>query len=325
MIYTKSDSTAGFTQKIKLKTPFLSAVESSNIKGEKHFLEISANAKIKNSFKHLITFSFSSPDAFSPNITFQYKLQGIDIDWLEKENINKISYARLPTGKYTLFIRTKDNIGNFSEQIEYKFEILPPWHSTIWAFFAYVIIFMLTFYFIWSLILRRYRNLHLQKIRARETKRLRSLASELQDKLELKSAELLTQTSFIIQKNELIMKVKDIVDVFRPTATNKDVLQIIKKIDSLIDTVDHEADWKSFMIAFEEKHNDFFKKLKTEYPELTANDLRLCACLRLNLESKEIASLMNLSVRAVENSRYRLRKKMNLSPNQNLNEIIINF
>lgn len=325
LIYTKSDSTAGFTQKIKLKTPFLSAVESSNIKGEKLFLEISANAKIKNSFKHLITFSFSSPDAFSPNITFQYKLQGIDIDWLEKENINKISYARLPTGKYTLFLRTKNNIGNFSEQIEYKFEILPPWHATIWAFFAYVIIFMLTFYFIWSLILRRYRNLHLQKIRARETKRLRSLASELQDKLELKSAELLTQTSFIIQKNELIMKVKDIVDVFRPTATNKDVLQIIKKIDSLIDTVDHEADWKSFMIAFEEKHNDFFKKLKTEYPELTANDLRLCACLRLNLESKEIASLMNLSVRAVENSRYRLRKKMNLSPNQNLNEIIINF
>jgi DNA-binding CsgD family transcriptional regulator len=61
------------------------------------------------------------------------------------------------------------------------------------------------------------------------------------------------------------------------------------------------------------------------HPQLTNNDLRLCACLRLNMETKDIASLMNLSVRAVENNRYRLRKKLDLKPTQNLNEYFLNI
>lgn len=84
-----------------------------------------------------------------------------------------------------------------------------------------------------------------------------------------------------------------------------------------------EDDWKMFLIKFEEKHTGFFKKMKALYPQLTNNDLRLCACLKLNLETKEIASLMNLSIRAVENSRYRLRKKLNIQPSQNLNEFFL--
>jgi FixJ family two-component response regulator len=69
--------------------------------------------------------------------------------------------------------------------------------------------------------------------------------------------------------------------------------------------MDTEDDWNKFLIRFEEKHKNFFKKLKMLYPQLTNNDLRLCACLKLGLESKDIASLMNISVRAVENNRYR--------------------
>ena len=67
----------------------------------------------------------------------------------------------------------------------------------------------------------------------------------------------------------------------------------------------------------------YIRKMKALYPQLTNSDLRLCACLKLNLETKEIASLMNLSVRAVENSRYRLRKKLNIQPSQNLNEFFL--
>ena len=144
--------------------------------------------------------------------------------------------------------------------------------------------------------------------------------------VEQKSAELLTQTSFIIQKNELILKVKDIIDDFYSKNKTASLTALYQKINALLNNnMDSEDDWKTFLIKFEEKHTGFFKKMKILYPQLTNNDLRLCACLKLNLETKEIASLMNLSVRAVENSRYRLRKKLNLNPSQNLNEFFLSM
>ena len=68
---------------------------------------------------------------------------------------------------------------------------------------------------------------------------------------------------------------------------------------------------------------EFFKKIKSLHPALTSNDLRLCAYLRLNLTSKEIAPLLNISVRSVEIKRYRLRKKMDLTHEQGLVEYIL--
>ena len=69
-------------------------------------------------------------------------------------------------------------------------------------------------------------------------------------------------------------------------------------------------DWKLFEEAFNNADKDFLKNLKQKHPELTSNDLRLCTYLRLNLSSKEIAPLLNISSRSVEVKRYRLRKKM---------------
>lgn len=123
-----------------------------------------------------------------------------------------------------------------------------------------------------------------------------------------------------------MLKIKDIVDEFYSKNKLSALLPLYQKINALLNNnLDSEDDWKMFLIKFEEKHTGFFKKMKMLYPQLTNSDLRLCACLKLNLETKEIASLMNLSVRAVENSRYRLRKKLNLQPSQNLNEFFLNI
>lgn len=166
--------------------------------------------------------------------------------------------------------------------------------------------------------------MHLQKIRMRETRRLRRLADELQEKIKQKDAELFTQTSFIIQKNELILKFKTIMDEYYSRNKNNASTMFYHKVNRLLNNnMNTEDDWKLFLIKFEEKHSGFFKKMKKLYPELTSSDLRLCACLKLNLETKEIASLMNLSVKAIENNRYRLRKKMNLQTTDNLNEFIL--
>ena len=144
--------------------------------------------------------------------------------------------------------------------------------------------------------------------------------------IEKKNSELLTQTSFIIQKNELIIKIKELVESFYTKERSKILAPLYQKINVLLNNhLDSDDDWKMFLIKFEEKHTGFFKKMKNLYPELTSNDLKLCACLKLNLDTKDIASLMNLSVRAVENNRYRLRKKLNLQPSDNLNDFFLSF
>ena len=95
---------------------------------------------------------------------------------------------------------------------------------------------------------------------------------------------------------------------------------VIRTIDRNINNVD---DWKFFEDAFNNADKDFLKKVKSSHPELTANDLRLCAYLRLNLSSKEIAPLLNISVRSVEVKRYRLRKKINLAHENGLVDYIM--
>lgn len=307
----------------ELVTPYLEFLQTVNIAEDIKYESLLESSHISYNY-NTVTFGFSSNHVFASNLSFQYMLENVDKDWSTPQRINHISYARLPAGEYQFFVRTIDDLGNYSPSISYKFQILSPWYLTIWAYILYAILGILIMYTIWMLILRRYRNFHLQKIRLRETKRLRTLAGELQQEVEQKNAELFTQTSFIIQKNELILKVKDIVDEFYAKNKISSLLPLYQKINALLNnSMNSEDDWKMFLIKFEEKNTGFFKKMKLLYPQLTNNDLRLCACLKLNLETKEIASLMNLSVRAIENSRYRLRKKLNIQPSQNLNEFFL--
>lgn len=84
-----------------------------------------------------------------------------------------------------------------------------------------------------------------------------------------------------------------------------------------------ERDWNLFEKSFNEAHENFFKKLKAQHPELVPNDLKLCAYLRMNMSSKELSSLLNISLRGVEIRRYRLRKKLEIPHDKNLVEFLI--
>ena len=100
----------------------------------------------------------------------------------------------------------------------------------------------------------------------------------------------------------------------------------IKKIISLLRSDDRlEDDWSNFTIHFDAAHQDFLKRLKVNYPKLTPKDQKLCAYLRMNLTTKDIAPLLKISVRGVEISRYRLRKKLSLDKETNLNAFMMEF
>ncbi|MEM6700327.1 MAG: sigma factor-like helix-turn-helix DNA-binding protein, partial [Bacteroidota bacterium] len=85
---------------------------------------------------------------------------------------------------------------------------------------------------------------------------------------------------------------------------------------------DNASNWKVFEARFVDVNKDFYKRLKKQFPNLTQNDQKLCALVKLDFSSKDIASLLGISVESVHTTRYRLRKKLKLSRDINLKEFI---
>lgn len=314
------------SKKPKVEAPIIISFKSINREKLSEFKDFTQGTiKLKNGFNSIEIY-FTTKKTFSDNITSQYILENVDINWSSKSHINKASYERLPAGNYTFKVRAVDISGNRSKTTTLHFTISPPWYNSIWAYLIYSVVIIAALYMTRLFILYRYKKKHIRNIRRLETMRLQMLTDELQNQVNQKNAELVTQTSFIIHKNELIEEIKALIDDFYAKNKSSVLQQLTYKINSLLNNnLDTEEDWKSFLIKFEEKHTGFFKKLKTEYPDLTSSDLRLCACLKLNMGTKDIASLMNLSVRAIENNRYRLRKKLNLKTEENLNDFFISL
>ena len=309
-------------QNIQLAPPNLEFVHTGQDQAS-GYADLSKHLRIPYK-DNTVTVGFSVNDSFAQSLFVEYLLEKVDSTWSRPEQRNSISYARLPEGNYTLHIRATDELNNYSPDTIINFDILPPWYRTIWWYLTCILLIITVLFIAFWLMKKRLQTKHLRHMKAQEAEHLRRMNEELQNEIEEKNAELFTQTSFIIRKNELILKLKEIVDEICTKNTQKTLLPLYQKINNLLaNNLDTEDDWKMFLIKFEQKHRTFFKALKEAYPLLTNNDLRLCACLKLNMDTKDIASLMNLSIRAVENNRYRLRKKLNLQPAQNLNEFFL--
>ena len=149
---------------------------------------------------------------------------------------------------------------------------------------------------------------------------------KLKSELTLKRKELAESTMTIIKKNEILVGIKEEVmahkSIFGSQYPNKYYDKLIRLLD---ENLSSEADWAIFQTNFDRIHENFFRNLRERYPELTSNDLRFCAYLRLNLSSKDIAHLMNISLKGVEVGRYRIRKKIGLPSSKSLTEFMIEF
>ena len=274
--------------------------------------------------RNTVTVGFSIDGVFAHDLFAEYLLEGVDSTWSRPQHLNRVSYARLPWGNYTLRLRSTDGLGNYSADTVVAFDILPPWYRRTWAYLLAIVLAGGLLYLVYRLMQRRLRIKHRHELQALKAARLQTVNEQLQREIEEKNAEMFTLASFIIRKNELILKLKDLVNEISGKNTQKSLIPLYGKINLLLaDNLNTEDDWKMFLIKFEQKHHTFFNRIKKTYPQLTTNDLRLCACLKLNMATKDIASLMNSSVRAVENNRYRLRKKLGLDSSQNLSEFLM--
>lgn len=145
---------------------------------------------------------------------------------------------------------------------------------------------------------------------------------KLEANLEKRSSELSALTLHLVNNNEILGEIKTKINQFKPSDPES-LGSFSRKMVSMINQhIDPNINWKKFRVNFDEVHPGFFDKLQNTYPGLTANDLKLCAFLRVNLQSKEIAQIMNVSLSAVNKGRQRLRKNLDLPLQADLHEFL---
>lgn len=283
-----------------------------------------------SSDNHLnFSYSVSSFDKYT-DTEYQYKLDGIYDQWSEWSEASSIQFNNLPFGSYAFNVRAKVGNDILDEMATYQFEIKRPWllSNTMIAVYVLAVVF---FVFVLHNVYKRYYRNQQKKMLERKNKELELKSMEnkqqlmhfknekLQSDIENKNRELAISTMSLIKKNEFLNKIKNELNNVNDTNKLSPVIDIIDK------NLNNTDDWKLFQEAFNNADKDFLKKIKGMHPSLTPNDLRLCAYLRLNLSSKEIAPLLNISPRSVEVKRYRLRKKMNLPHESSLTNHIISL
>jgi AraC family chitin signaling transcriptional activator len=260
---------------------------------------------------------------------YQYKLSGLMDDWSSWQTISEVSFNNLPYGDYEFSVRGRIGEHNYSEIINYPFRVNRPFvlsNSMLVLYVFIILILVLIIHNIYKTYYKRqrrkieFKNKRELEFKESENKRalMRLKNEKLQQEIESKNRELAISTMSLIKKNEFLNSIKSELNYF--SQENKDVKKVIKIIDKNLNSND---DWKFFEEAFNNADQDFFKKIKSNHSSLTPDDLRLCAYLRLNLSSKEIAPLFNISPKSVEVKRYRLRKKMDLPNETNLTNYIL--
>ena len=142
-------------------------------------------------------------------------------------------------------------------------------------------------------------------------------------KLKNKDDELINLSAYIVSKNELLNSILDDIDYQTSLLENKNDQKILEPLQKRIQSkIDDAADWDQFQMQFTSAHPFFMKNLKNKFPDLKVADIKLCCYLKMNMGTKEIARINGLSVRAVENKRYRLRKKLSLNTSTSLESFV---
>lgn len=307
----------------KLCTIYISDFRSGNIsEGIFRYNSKKSGQTVIPEFEHKknnISISFAANTFESSKIGFQYKLAGYDEDWSEWTTQNFKEYTNLPDDQYTFMLRAGNGDQITPSELSFRFVILAPWYRSVYAYIIYVVLLIGMAY-----IGRRYIKYRIDKFRYEEIRKQKEIY--LTREMVRKEKELANTTMLVIQKNNILNQLQN---DLRQINSNLGTGMAKNSINNLISRIDKEIDsekqWKVFNLHVEQVYEDLFKRLIEIYPELTPRELSLCAYLRMNISSKEIATLMNISARGVELSRYRIRKKLKLDREANLTEFMINF
>ncbi len=268
--------------------------------------------------------------------------------WQDSSSSNTKDYSGLGVGKHIFRVETITNSGKILYD-EFTFVILPPWYRTNLAYFIYILLFTLFLIGLWYMddIRIRRKKLQIEQKQRREMQvkeeifRIESEKKEEEiiqlkhEQLEMiikhKNQELANVAIILAQKNETLTEIKNDLakvsgtiknDEFEISSLRRNLLRINNKIEG---NIIEDDSLKKFENHFDLVHNNFMQRLSEQYPELTLNERKMCAFIKMQLSSKEMAPLLNISIRGVETLRYRLRKKIGLNREESLTIFLNNF
>lgn len=289
---------------------------------------VANDSKIKYNTELQINVISGIYGASKPNLF--YKLDD-DTEFVSVSN-GLIVLNNLSSGGHALKVYKHDG-ANYDNVANFEFSVAKPWYFSFWMILLYLLIIgtVLFFYYKWN----KLRYMQKLRLQAEELKHQREILEMelkaenelnmqeyqkhiLELELQTKSSEVAGKSLSIAKQSEMIENIQNILD------SEKDFNKLkseIKKAIKINEVNKHE--WEIFETNLNQIHNEFIINLSKKYPNLTPKDIKLCVYLKMNLSSKEIAPMMNISFRGVELHRYRLRKKLNLSQEENLSKFLL--
>ena len=287
-------------------------------------------------YQHMISISYSlnsvrieygiSDRMMKPSVKYRYRLN--NGAWSDALSVDTKEYSNLFEGTYRFEVEAISPNGvTATDAIEFK--ILPPWYRTIWAYFFYFVVFVGIVCRLWLFEKRRIERQKLLVVIEKD-KQMNKMKIEIdkleKEKLDLdlkhKSQEIADLIISVRRKNDILTDIKQNLVVALNQLKAKDVkkgCQQLVLINSKIDTnIEGDEILKRFEEQFDVVNDQFMTKLSRAYPSLNLNERLMCAYLRMNLSTKEMAPMLSISVRGVETLRYRLRKKLGLQREDNL-------
>ncbi len=276
---------------------------------------------------------------YGKKVRYQSKIN--DQEWSDWTTSTEYTLYNLNEGEYTFHIRAK-----YDETIKessFFFTVEPPIYRTSWAYVLYLLLIGAIVFVAFSI--NRYKmkkqkikllkqkeeklNKQEEEYKAQKLEQERKIIelknSKLEDEIKAKSREL-TQIAYVnLNKNKILKKIRDKIVKIQESPNTRSKDSNYTDLKRLVEYYITDKESKLFKINFDKSHQEFYERLSKQHPGLTSKDLRLCAYLKMNLSSKEIAPLLGISPQSVDVNRHKLRKKLNLSSDDNLTQFLVSF
>ena len=274
-----------------------------------------------NHHDKIVSFEFAALNFTLPGkCQYSYKLEGFDNGWVNTGSQRRVAtYTNLEKGEYIFKVRASNNDGKWGNNTcELVIGILPPFWKTWWFYSACVLVLLSLIYLFYRTRLNFYKTRFIQQ-QALQEKRIMELQKESLEN------DLSRLTVFRFNRNRVLLEVKRKLEGLSLKARESVKTGMNKVISEIDQEITTDIDWKYIEPQLDRTYNNFISRLKEEHDDLSLSELKIAAYIRMNLSTKEISEYMHKTIRAVENDRHRLRKKLNLDSAESLSNYLVNI
>ena len=285
-------------------------------------------------------------------VEYSCYMENYDKQWVGPQLGTTKEYTQLSKGTYIFHVKARNLMDGTERETSISIRVLPAWYETWWAYIIYIVAVVI----LGRMLIKRMKEnaeKELKRMKKEQERQMREQEQQLREQqlqfkvdeeqreneiiklrngqleieLKHKSGELADNAINLVRKNDMLQAIDtEMEELYKSVRTDADTSAIKKKVSDIRRNIrthmTDDSNWDKFEENFNLVYDNFTQKLMEQFPDLKKNDLKLCVYLRMGLSSKEMASLLNTSVRSIETARYRLRKKLNIGSGDNLLEFI---